>query len=92
VGFLRERFGPQLTLLHADALGISETRTTGLERLEARGQSAVFRRLADSGGTGARRTRPQKIVATLQLEVAQRLMAQGTKRLRLADVAGAIRF
>ena len=68
---------PDNYLLHDDALEFLQTRTARLERLETRRESAVFRRLADFGGAGAVGPRaPKMMVATLQLEVAQRLMAQ----------------
>jgi 16S rRNA (adenine1518-N6/adenine1519-N6)-dimethyltransferase len=87
VEFLRERFNPQsaihnppLKLLHADALGFlkHEPRDWSDWKLVANlpysVASPILVELA--GGPGA----PKKIVATLQLEVAQRLMARAGEK------------
>ncbi len=76
VDFLRERFGPQLTLLHADALKFlkREPRDWNRWKLVANLPYSVASPILVELAQGVRA--PQKIVATLQFEVAQRLMAK----------------
>jgi len=76
VGFLRERFGPQFTLLHADALKFlkREPRDWNQWKLVANLPYSVASPILVELAQGVRA--PQKIVATLQFEVAQRLMAK----------------
>ena len=82
-----------LRLLHDDALEFlkREPRDWSDWKLVANLPYSVASPILVELASGARA--PKKIVATLQLEVAQRLMAQaGRRRLRRADVAGATRF
>jgi 16S rRNA (adenine1518-N6/adenine1519-N6)-dimethyltransferase len=83
VGFLRERFNPQsairdpqLTLLHADALEIlkQEPRDWSDWKLVANLPYSVASPILVELACGPRA--PRKMVATLQLEVARRLMAK----------------
>lgn len=75
VEVLRERF-PQLNLLHADALKFlqNETRDWSDWKLVANLPYSVASPILVELACGARA--PKKIVVTLQLEVARRLMAQ----------------
>jgi 16S rRNA (adenine1518-N6/adenine1519-N6)-dimethyltransferase len=76
--FLKDRFGParNLTLLHADALDYLRREATDwsgwklVSNLPYSVASPLLVELAQARGA------PQRIVATLQLEVAQRLMAK----------------
>ena len=76
VEFLRERFNPQLKLLHADALEFlkQKPREWSNWKLVANLPYSVASPILVELACGSRA--PGKIVATLQIEVAQRLMAK----------------
>ena len=84
---------PVLHLLARRRAGISQARAARLERLEARRESAVFRRLADFGGTRLRQPRAEthrRHAATRSRAAADG--AGGRRRLRHFDPARATGF